>query len=86
VQNPNHRHAQIAEPRGQPVDRLDDAPRGRHLGRTARGAKRGLHVDHNQRGSRRVQPIEQMIAAAPLQDAIDDFLADRDRMHQRTQG
>src|SRR6202022_2884947 len=49
--------------------------------RTALSAERALHVDHDQRRPGRVQSIEQMIAAAPLQDAIDDFLADRDRMH-----
>ena len=65
----------------QPVDRLDDASRRRHLGRTAWSAERVLHVDHDQRRAGRVQPIEQMVAAAPLQDAIDDFLADRDGMH-----
>ncbi len=75
---------QIAEFGGQPVDRFDDASRCRHLGRTARRAERVLHVDDEQRGAGRVEPIEQMVAAAPLQDAIDDFLADLDGMHDES--
>jgi hypothetical protein len=84
MQHPDHRHAKLAKLGRQTVDRFDDAARGRYLGRAARRAEHGLHVDHDQRGSLGIQPIEQMIAAAPLQHAIDDLLAHRHRMHQIT--
>ena len=42
--------------------------------------KRVLHVDHDQRGAPGIEPVEQMIAAAPLQHAIDDLLTHRHGM------
>jgi hypothetical protein len=52
-----------------------------HLGRTAWGAESILHVDDDERGAGRVQPVEQMITATPLQHAIDNFLTHANGMH-----
>src|ERR1700730_4707227 len=82
MQDPDHWHAQTAELGRHPVDRFNDASRCRHLGRTAWSAERVLHVDYDQRRAGGVQSIEQMVTAAALQDAIDDFLADRNGMHE----
>src|SRR3954447_6507986 len=41
-----------------------------------------LHVDHDERRVPRIEPIEEMQLAAPRHYAIDDLLADLDRVHQ----
>jgi len=81
MQDPDHRHAQAAESGRQLVDRLNDASRSRDFGRAAWSAESILHINYDQRRAGRVEPIKQMVTAAALQYAIDDFLADRDGMH-----
>ncbi len=85
MQHPDHRHTQATKLCRQLVDRLDDVARSRHLGRSARRAECGLHVDDGQRRAGGIQPVEHMVAAAPLKHAIDDLLADADGVHERGQ-
>jgi hypothetical protein len=81
MQNPDHRHAEPPKLSGQSVDGRDDPSRRRHLGRAAGRTKRILHIDDDQRRAGRIEPIEQVIAAAAFQNAVGNLLANGDGMH-----
>ena len=55
---------------------FDDASRGGHFGRRTWLAEGLLHVDDDHRSMRGRKCIEEMQAASPGDNAIDDVLAD----------
>ena len=80
MENPDHGYANVSQFDRQSVDRTNNAPGRRHLGRTARSTETALHVNYDQRSSLGIQPVKQVIATATVENPINNFFANRNRV------
>ena len=74
VQHPDDGHADLAQFLGQCVDRVNDVARSGHLCGCSGRTEQFLHVDDHERGAAGIKFFEPVIAAAPGEDPIRDFL------------
>ena len=79
--HPDDQPAQFAQFFCQPVDRFADTAGCSHFGGRSGRAEHVLHVDNDKGRLAGIERVEQVVAAAARQHAVNDLLTDGYLMH-----